>query len=188
MLAVKPLLVTFLFAFSLFFAPSSLQAQKASINDLLVTNGQTNLLLYARITNCFNQEIEDAVLAGVPTTFTVLVRLYKERFWLPDKIMKSMEIHHTIKYDNVKKTFNVSVDNQKTWATFSDFDSAKRVMAEVNAVPLDGLGSLTKNEHYRVRLKAKLEEVRLPLHLEYLFFFRSSWDFETDWREERFLF
>ncbi|MHB8092151.1 MAG: DUF4390 domain-containing protein [Syntrophales bacterium] len=188
MLTVKPLLVTCLLAFSLFFAPSSLQAQKASIADLLVTNGQTNLLLYARVADCFNSEIEDAILAGVPTAFTFQIHLYKERSWFPNKKIINIEIHHTIKYDNVKKIFNVSVDNQKTWVNFPDFENAKRMMAEVNAVPLAGLGALTKNEYYLVKLKAKLDKVRLPLHLEYLFFFISSWDFETDWRQERFLF
>lgn len=188
MLTVKPLLVTCLFALSLFFAPSSLQAEKASIKDLLVTNGQTNLLLYARLVDSFNAEIEDAVLAGVPTTFTFLASLYKERSWLPDKRLKSMEIHHTIKYDNVKKTFSVSVDNQKTWETFPDFDSAKRMMTEVNAVPLEGLGALSRRDYYWVKLKAKLDKVPLPLPLEYLFFFLPSWDFETDWRQERFRF
>jgi hypothetical protein len=34
------------------------------------------------------------------------------------------------------------------------------------------------------QIKAELDPVRLPLHLEYLFFFVSLWDFETDWHHE----
>jgi hypothetical protein len=34
------------------------------------------------------------------------------------------------------------------------------------------------------RIKAELDPVRLPLHLEYLFFFVSLWDFKTDWHIE----
>jgi len=35
-----------------------------------------------------------------------------------------------------------------------------------------------------LRIKAELDPIKLPLHLEYLFFFVSLWDFETDWHVE----
>jgi hypothetical protein len=183
----KPFLVICLFALALFLTPSSLHAEKAAIKDILVTADQRNLLLYARVADCFTPEIEDAIMAGVPTTFTFQIRLFQERSWLPDKELKSKVIHHTIKYDNIKKTFNVSVDDQKTWENIPDFESAKRMMADINAVPLENIKVFKKNQYYSVKLKAKLDEIRLPLHLEYLFFFVSIWDFETDWRQERFI-
>jgi hypothetical protein len=37
-------------------------------------------------------------------------------------------------------------------------------------------------------IKAKLDKVRLPLGMEYVFFFVSLWDFETDWYKQRFMF
>jgi hypothetical protein len=188
MLTNKPFLVICLLCLSLFLVPSSLYAGKATIKDILVTTDKTNLLLYASVIDCFNPDIEDAVLAGVPTTFTFLVNLYMERSWFPDKKLKSMKINHTIKYDNVKKNFNVSVDNQKTWENFSDFESAKRMMTDINAVPLEDIHALKKDVYYYVKLKAKLDQIRLPLHLEYLFFFVSVLEFETDWRQERFVF
>jgi hypothetical protein len=188
MLIHKPFLVICLLGLSLFLVPPSLHAGKATIKDILVTTDKTNLLLYARVTDCFSAEIEDAILAGVPTTFTFMINLYMERSWLPDKKLKSIKISHTIKYDNVKKNFSVSVDNQKTWENFSDFDSAKQMMADINAAPLEDIHALKKNVYYFVKLKATLDQIRLPLHLEYLFFFVSVLDFETDWRQERFIF
>jgi hypothetical protein len=59
-------------------------------------------------------------------------------------------------------------------------------MADLNGVPLVPLTALRKNAHYYVLSKVKLDKVRLPLHLEYLFFFVSLWDFETDWYREGF--
>jgi len=35
-----------------------------------------------------------------------------------------------------------------------------------------------------LRIKAELDAVKLPFHLEYLFFFVSLWDFETKWHVE----
>ena len=61
-------------------------------------------------------------------------------------------------------------------------------MADLNGVPIAQLKTLKRNEYYYVRIKAKLDKVRLPLRLEYVFFFVSLWDFETDWYRERFFY
>ena len=50
------------------------------------------------------------------------------------------------------------------------------------------LKALKRNEYYYVQIKAKLDKVRLPLHMEYVFFFVSLWDFETDWYREGFFY
>jgi hypothetical protein len=166
--------------------PHTVSADNATIRDLLVTNNASHLLVYARVTNCFTKEIEAAILAGVPTTFTFILELFQERSGWLDKKLIQMTLRHTIKYDNVKKLFYVSADGEREATAFPDFESAKRSMADLNGVPLVPLTALRKNAHYYVLSKVKLDKVRLPLHLEYLFFFVSLWDFETDWYREGF--
>jgi hypothetical protein len=61
-------------------------------------------------------------------------------------------------------------------------------MADLNGVPLFPLKGLKKNEYYYVQSKVKLDKVRLPFRLEYLFFFVSLWDFETGWHREGFFY
>jgi len=61
-------------------------------------------------------------------------------------------------------------------------------MSELNGTVFTPLKQLTKDGRYYMRVKAKLEEVRLPLHLEYVFFFVSLWDFETDWLRQDFIY
>ncbi|MCE5284051.1 MAG: DUF4390 domain-containing protein [Deltaproteobacteria bacterium] len=181
------------FAFLLFMMTclpscSLLHAEDAEIRDLLVTNNATHVLLYARVTNCFTKEIEAAILAGVPTTFTFVVDLFEERPRWFDKRLVRLTVQHTIKYDNVKKLFTVSSDGEKEPASFQDYESAKRAMTDLNGVPVALLTTLKKGESYYVQVKAKLDKVRLPLHMEYIFFFVSLWDFETDWYREGFYY
>jgi hypothetical protein len=154
----------------------------------MVTNDPVHLILYARVSGCFTEKIEKAVFAGVPTTFTILVDLFKEYPWRPDEKLSSVRVQHTIKYDNVKKVFNVSVDDQKSWVGFSTFNNAKQMMTDVNALSVTKLSNLDKNNYYYLKLKVELRKIRLPLHLEYLFFFVSFWDVETDWHVERFFY
>lgn len=178
--SILPLILAFLLS------SNALSANNATIRDLLVTNNASHLLVYARVTDCFTKDIEDAILAGVPTTFTFVLDLFQQRSgWLDKKLIRTT-IRHTIKYDNVKNLFHVSADGEKEATTFPDFESAKRAMTDLNGVPLFPLKALNKNTSYYVMSKVKLDKVRLPLHLEYLFFFVSLWDFETDWYREGF--
>lgn len=167
---------------------SPLRAENAEIRDLLVTNNASHLLVYARVINCFTQAIETAILAGIPTTFTFLVDLYQVRpRWLDKKLVR-LTLRHTIKYDNVKRQFSVSFNGDKEPVSFKDYESAKRAMTDLNGIPVQLLKGLKKGESYYVQIKAKLDKIRLPLHMEYVFFFVSFWDFETDWRREGFVF
>jgi hypothetical protein len=170
-------------------APSAIcQAEVARIRDLLVTNNATHLLVYARVTDCFTRDMEEAILAGVPTTFTFYVDLYQDRrYWL-DKKLVGMSIRHTVKYDNAKRLFLVTFDGVKQPVSFQDLESAKRAMADLDGVPVALLKSLKRSEYYHIQIKAKLDRVRLPLHMEYVFIFVSLWDFETDWYREGFFY
>jgi|WetSurMetagenome_2_1015567.scaffolds.fasta_scaffold97473_2 hypothetical protein len=182
------LIFSVLILFTPFVFTPRLSAENAGIRDLFVSNNANHVLIYARLTNCFTKEIEEAILAGVPTTFTILLDLYQERSYWMDKRLVRMTISHTIKYDNVKKLFLVSIHGEREATAFPDFESAKRVMADLNGVPIAQLKTLKRNEYHYVQIKAKLDKVRLPLHLEYVFFFVSLWDFETDWYRERFFY
>jgi hypothetical protein len=179
--------ILLLFSIFIVFSPS-LSAENAEIRDVLVTSNANHVLVYARVTNGFTKDIEAAILAGVPTTFTFLMDLYQERSGWLDKKLSRTTVRCTVKYDNVKKLFLVSTDGEKEATVFADFESAKRAMADLNGVPVAQLNTLKKNENYYVLIKAKLDKVRLPLHMEYVFFFVSLWDFETDWYRERFFY
>jgi hypothetical protein len=168
-------------------SPVPLCADEATIN-CFVTNDAMSLKVYARVANCFTKDMEAAILAGVPTTFTFIIELYQVRpLWL-DKNLVQLTVSHTIKYDNVKKIFYVYSGNDTEPTSFQDYESAKRVMADVNGFSIMPMRALKRNEYYYVRAKAKLDKVRLPLHMEYIFIFVSLWDFETEWYREGFFY
>ena len=168
----------------LFFLPLSSEASEAKFTDLLITNNAGQVTIYARVINCFTPDIEAAILAGVPTTFTFLFDLYQKRSYWWDKKLTRRVIKHTIKYDNVKKNFLLASTNRPEADTFPTLETAKRAMADLNAVVVCQVRSLERDKSYYLRMKAKLDQVRLPLHMESLFFFVSLWDFETDWHQQ----
>ena len=156
------------------------------INDIIITNNKENVLLYAKVVNGFKTEMESAILAGVPTVFTVLLEVYQVRSLFWDKKITGYEIKRTIKYDNIKKTFSIFTNGSEVPVIFPDFESAQKAMADLSGIVIAPLTKLVKGNNYYLKMKVKIDKVRLPLHMEYVFLFVSFWDFETAWYKQNF--
>ena len=185
---LEPLSLVLLFCFLLSF-PSPLQAAEATLSDIIVTNTQEDLLVFFDIKGCFTREMEEAILNGIPTTFTIVIKLYRTRTAWLDASIASITLEHTIKYDSLKNEFRVTrseMDN--TELVVKDFEAAKKAMAEIRNIRVVPLKKLQDRGKYQLRVKAELEKVRLPLYLHYVLFFVSLWDFETDWYTVDFIY
>jgi hypothetical protein len=88
----------------------------------------------------------------------------------------------------VKKVFYISSMEGNKQSEFQDFEAAKKAMSELNGIVVASLKDLQKNSSYYVMVKAKLDTIRLPMHMEYVLFFVSLWDFETDWYRQRIVY
>jgi hypothetical protein len=163
--------------------------QEAALTNIIVTNTRDDLLVYLNVEGAFTEEMKEAILSGVPATFSFLIRLYQARnFWL-DKEMADLEVTHTIKYDNLKKEFEVRRSWEKDQSrTTKSFAEARKWMSEIDSLSIVPLSELRKDTQYQLRLKAELSEVTLPFYLHYVLFFVSLWDFETDWYTIDFIY
>jgi hypothetical protein len=165
--------------------PGPVRAERAVIDDVLITPTGDHLLLYCRVKNSFTQEMNRAILSGIATTFTYRIELYRKvDFWW-DQELNNLTIDHTIKYNPLKQQFSVSSAdrNSQTTTAVKDFDEAKILLTELNGIKLVETDRLRPDETYLLRVRAELNKVRLPLYLHYVLFFVSLWDFKTDWYE-----
>ncbi len=164
-------------------------AQQARLSDIVVTNTEEHLLVYFSVEDCFTPDMNRAIESGLPATFTFLVHLYEKRdFWWDSKIAE-MEVKHSIKYDQLKKRYEMRLTERDQEVIFvQDFQEAKHLMSEVAALEVVPLHRLEKGGRYQLRMKAELDKIRLPLYLHYILFFLSLWDFETDWYAVDFLY
>ena len=162
--------------------PAKGWGKQAQISDIIVTNNQDNLLVYFFTKGCFTPEMNKAIMNGIPTTFTFLIDLYSPRSFWPDKRLASLKLHHTIRYDALREEFSVILSERGNQTfVMKDFAKAQEMMADVSNVQVIPLQSLEKNNQYKLKIKAELNKVRLPLYLHYVLFFVSLWDFDTDW-------
>jgi hypothetical protein len=164
-------------------------AQDAILTNITVSNTRDDLLLYLNLEGAFREEMKNAILSGVPSTFSFFAKLNRARnFWF-DKAIADIEVTHTIIYDNLKKEFTVKrswkEDNPEVTKSFKE---AKKWMTEINSLKLIPLNRLEKGEQYQLRVKAEVSKKTLPFYLHYILFFVSLWDFETDWYAIDFIY
>lgn len=159
------------------------------IANMTVINNHDDLQLSLKVEGAFKEKLEEAILSGAPTTFSFFIIISQYRAVLPDKKVLQINLTDTIKYNNLKNDFTVkrSWEDNKPLTTES-FEQAKQWMSEITDLKLIPLSYLQKGDQYKIKAKASLDKVTLPLFLNYVFFFVSLWDFETDWQTIKFAF
>jgi hypothetical protein len=162
--------------------PAPALAEKAYLSDIVVTNVQGHLLVYFTVKECFTPEMNSAIENGIETTFTFFVKLYEKIELSIDKKIADLEVKHSIRYDNLKKIYEVRLsERENKIITVKDFEEAKKLMSEVMGLRVTSLGNLREGNDYQLQMMAELDKITLPFYLHYVLFFLSLWDFETDW-------
>ena len=164
--------------------PLSTFCQKASIQDVNVKGMNGVWKVSFNVEGCFTEKMEEAIQSGIPTAFTFYINLYQKRRWWKDRKMASLEFHHTVQYHPIQKVYQVTLGENHSSLAVSSLEEAKKLMSKVKEFEVRYSSPLKPRVPAYFRIKAELDPVRLPLHLEYLFFFVSLWDFETDWHLE----
>lgn len=90
-----------------------LQAQNARLEDIVVTNTRDDLLVYFNVKDCFKKQMIRAIQNGIPTTFNFFIQLFEERDYALDKKIADLKVHHTIRYDSLKKTYFITLSEKK---------------------------------------------------------------------------
>jgi hypothetical protein len=174
--AVGMTIIFFAAAFSL----SAAQGGEALIEGLHIEQEEGTVVASFSVKNCFNKKMEEAVKAGIPTTFNFFVTLYKNRALVWDKKIASHRFRHRIIYDNLKEDFRIWLQEKGKEMRVPDLEEAKLYMQRVEGFPVVRGRKLAQG-NYELAVKAELDPVKLPLRLECILFFVSLWDFETAW-------
>jgi hypothetical protein len=162
---------------------------EARLENIVITNTRDDLLIFMNVEGAFTDKMKNAVLSGVPITFSFFFHLYQVRnVWL-DKKIAALKITQTLKYDSLKKEFIIlrSWGDEK-FLTADSLEEAQKLMTDIEGVKICDIRELNKGRQYQVRAKAELSRKTLPFYLHYVLFFMSLWDFETDWYTIDFIY
>ncbi len=157
-------------------------ARSARFEDLRISNLGEELVVYLKVRGAFKDDMTEAIMSGVKTTFFFLITLKKVRDFLPDKTIANITLTHSVKYHSLRNEFVVT----RSWeddepVVVKTLDEARQRMSVIDNIGLIPLNMLKKGDRYQLRAKAEMGKVTLPFYLHYVLFFVSLWDFETDW-------
>jgi len=171
--------------FFLFLAfPLAAFSQKASIREVHAKGGNGTWKVSFVVENCFPEKMQEAIQTGIPTTFTFYLQLYQVRSWWRDVRLASLQFQHTIQYSPIRGEYQVTFEETGNSRVTQSFEEAKGWMARVQEMEIRSSQETKPGALTYLRVKTELESVKLPLHLEYLYFLLSFWNFETDWHVE----
>jgi len=158
------------------------RAQNASIEDIIVNNSNTSLLLYLSVRNAFMPDMIKGVQNGIPASFTYYVKLEQIRQGWLDREVVAHSFTRTLTFDNLKEDYHVIFGDKKDKEVITkSLDEAQTLMTELNGFEVVPLKEITRDSHYVLKVKAGLAKKTLPLYFHYLIPFWRLWDFETDW-------
>jgi hypothetical protein len=157
------------------------------IMDLIITNNEQNVLLYARLVQELKADMESAIKAGVPKEFVLHVKVYEERTRMWDKKIKSRKIRRTIQYDNLKEIFSVITNGNPEPVVFSDLQEALKAMENFDGIIIVPIATLETNKNYYLKVKTVMNKFTLPFGLERILFFVSYFDYATKWYKQKFI-
>jgi len=181
---IIPLLLCFNLLFPLFAFAIDVQ-----LSGIKVTDGTNDLLISLNVEGAFNEKLEEAVLNGIPATFSFFINLNRVRTAWADEQIIGLNVTHSLKYHNLKNHYIIKKSWQDNKPVITDsFDEAKKIMSEIHGLKVVPLKSLRKENRYQIMAKAELDRVKLPFILNYILFFASLWDFETEWHSYEFVY
>lgn len=174
-----------LMGFSLLFLllSSAGYAEDGRIADLTVTFDHREILATARLDRGFHKNIEEDIHNGIPKDlFYYILLKRRQSVWFDEEIL-SKTIKHTIKYDILKKQYQITTrtGNIPSETQVESYEEMRRLISEIKNVKIAPTVLLRRDETYYVSVKAEMRATKLPFYLNYLLFFIPFLELDTPW-------
>ena len=157
------------------------------ITDLVVTRNGNAVEVSAHLAGGFPTDVAEQIQSGVPKDLFYTVTMNRRhRRWFDEELF-SRTVEYTIKLDTLEGRYHIrrtDPDGAQTETVVADYDAALAMVSEFRGVTLKIPAESPESTHY-VAVKAEMRAVRLPLYLDYVFFFIPIQEYETPWARSR---
>ncbi len=163
-------------------SPAVAEAAKPYIDAVSIGVGERqDLVVGFRVARTRGSRVAEAVESGLPVRFTFRVVLARPRRLLPDLTLADVEFDRVLEKDNLKDRFRITFEDGSTVTDLPDLETALDRMSVVDRVSLLPVDAVDRSGPVFLKIKARLQEFKLPFRLHYVLAFVSAWDVATDW-------
>lgn len=155
-------------------------------NEFQITDASTRLeggvyLLDADIRYPLSRAAREALANSVPLTFVLQMQVRRERRWLWDVTVATLEQRFRLQYHALARQYVVTNLNSGTLQSFPTLDAATGFMGRIRGFPLLDRSLLEPGERYQAWLRAELDIQSLPAPLRPVAYLSGDWRLSSEW-------
>lgn len=173
----------FVLFFLFLFAPATAALGSPRIENVTTEVMGDYILVSASLTGGFQKETVDDIHNGIPKNFYYyLVLQRKEKRWFDEEVL-SKTILYTVKYDTLKKSYQVTqtLGEKSIEKQVSDFKAMKEIVTKIERIKLTSVETLKKRDGFYVSVKSQMQAAKRPFYLDYFLFFIPFLEIDTPW-------
>lgn len=168
-------------------APSLSHGADERIDQLSVTREGGHIYVSAVLHPGLSSHLDADLRKGLAKDlYYYLILKERQRVWFDEEVA-AVTIKHSIKYDLLKREYVVisRLPSGATQTIVPDFPSARKLVSQVDHVPVVEVRRLRRGKKYLVSVKAEMKAPQLPLYLDYFLFFIPFLEIDTEWRDSK---
>ena len=163
-------------------------ASQAQETDIVIRDTRTELrdkawYLSARVDYQLNRQMLDALQNGIRLTFSLQVEINEVRDWLPDSEVASLQRDYELSWQPLSRGYVVRDTSSDEQTTHTTLFAALHALGTISGLPLVEAESLNPAVRHEIRLRALLNQQRLPGPLRMLAFWNDDFSLESDWHQ-----
>ncbi|HKJ22131.1 MAG TPA: DUF4390 domain-containing protein [Gammaproteobacteria bacterium] len=141
--------------------------------------------LNAEIGYDFSNKALKALDNGVPITVQLDIQVSRQRNYLWDERIASLEQRYQLRYRALTKRYLLKNLNSASERTFPSLKTALAALGKVRRLPMLDKNLLDDTQRYIARIRASLDIEALPVPLRLLAYFSSAWHLSSEWYQWR---
>jgi hypothetical protein len=155
-------------------------------DEFQITNAATRLeggvyLLDADIRYRLSDTVREALASSVPLTFVLRMQVRRERRWLWDITVATLEQRFRLQYHALAQQYVVTNLNNDALQSFPTLAAATEFMGQIGDFALLDRSLLESGQRYQVWLRAELDIEALPAPLRPVAYLSAQWRLSSEW-------
>jgi len=123
----------------------------------------------------------EAINSGVPLTFDLEIEVLRIRRWWFDAQIAPLKQSFELKFNALSKRYVLQNLNSGQQESYSTLYAALGAMGRIVELPVVDISLLDPGARYKIRIRAVLDQQRLPGPLQMLAFWSDGYRLESDW-------
>jgi len=176
-------LSTILIVLGLFLVPPASAAGERGpyIDGVQLERGpRSDLLVSFHVEGALVPQLRETLESGLPVRFTFWIRIDRPKAWARDEVLVDLRLTRTLEKNNLQNRFHVTFEDGSAGPEEPDLARAVAALGRVEGLSLLPLDALRGASAF-LRIRARLQEFRLPFRLHRILPFVALWDLETPW-------